>query len=642
MDSYFQYIADATTYDALRFDFNLPTNNLDFLVQQVQETQMVEDCFVPTIRVPLTASYFGLSVSLTNISIPELSNFFQYMYDPTDVPYLRVDGKYIQRRPYNTGLTTYTHIIKALVDEVRSRSWNVVPWIIFDIHWNYAHDPGYCNNCREYITQNGYDYDTHSQKVCGCLAGVPQGEQTGFGGSGSTTYGMGPTYAAQKAVEHLIDVFASYERIAFEPFNEPFYQSVHACMQGVSSEDHELLSLRDMVVDVQSYAVNRMLERPIIIMSGCCNYAWICSNENEMYGGFDEYKRSVAETYHENVMLGLHQYMGPYQSADNTKTADGFFDIVALNRAAGNALITTEWGQYCCGQTRCFLYDGSFGPGNKSMSYTEAVLTVNELYGVGWTGWAARPLCHAQSSYYTSGDAHGHSAAPGAPTTQSCVDNSVSEHPVARCQEPDAFALDSNGNLKLTDGFAVYETERTTQIFQNRDGHVTQPCIFNTECGHPSTADPNFRAGANYVLLVDRFVHYAAPFSTNASFGSCVSPSQEEAWLQCDLSLYRNYVITPPPPAPRPPPPSAPVYSGHYCCCDWLDQNRFTTTLGTCIDTIAERCNSYRNVTSPESCASVVQESARPPRTSFPGSPNSWYGNHNEHGVAIVCGSPCP
>jgi len=126
--------------------------------------------------------------------------------------------------------------------------------------------------------------------------------------------------------------------------------------------------MTSMVAVVRENAPNAVL-----VIAGAKDYAYDAQSAIDL-----DSKLAETTLTNKNIMYNFHPYMGPNQSGDSKKTADGFEAMVKQMQAGTDApLIVTEFGQFCCDtHGKCFGYDGTWN--GKKMGYDEAIVNISQ------------------------------------------------------------------------------------------------------------------------------------------------------------------------------------------------------------------------------------------------------------------------
>ncbi len=169
--------------------------------------------------------------------------------------------------------------------------------------------------------------------------------------------------------------YGSNNLVMYELYNEP-YAGLDIWMNG--DDTHTGM--------VELYnTVRKNTQNPVII-GGALDYAY----DAQSLVTFD------TQVNPKNVIYNFHPYMGPNQQGDSTKLPTNFKKLACQILSIKRPLIMKELGQYCCGETSCYIYDGTYNGG--SMGYVNAILETAKEMSLSWTIWAWRPNTTADCS----------------------------------------------------------------------------------------------------------------------------------------------------------------------------------------------------------------------------------------------------
>ena len=261
-------------------------------------------------------------------------------------------------------------------------------------------------------------------------------------------------------------------------------------INGASSttDDATFVGMMDLYTAVRERADNH------IVLSGGSNWGWGAEALIALHTAID----TNANTSWDNVVLGVHPFMGWYQKADGTKDAEGFHSVISALQTLDTPILITEFGQYD-GPGK-INFDARTGnadepddnwnftgtndrsvssPGNSNlyewyhyagywdsathtetgepMSYNEAILRICKEYQISWSAWAGRP------------NSHGYGSSTGS-------------------TQPDVFTgIDASGNddLRLTNPATAFNPK-----------HQSQPMVKESATG----------GGSNWSYLWNHFV----------------------------------------------------------------------------------------------------------------------------------------
>jgi hypothetical protein len=162
--------------------------------------------------------------------------------------------------------------------------------------------------------------------------------------------------------------YGSNDLVLYELYNEP-YAGQDIWLNGDDSH-YGMIELYN--------TVRNNTNNPVII-GGASDYAYDSASLIQ----FDNQVKPI------NVIYNFHPYMGPYQAGDPTKLPINFKNNICQIQSLNRPVILTELGQYCCGNSNCYLYTGTYN--GTSMGYVNAILEIAKEMNISWTIWAWRP-----------------------------------------------------------------------------------------------------------------------------------------------------------------------------------------------------------------------------------------------------------